>query len=170
MRKILVGLIALAAVTTASVLAADNSPKADVAAMRAVAAAPQLVYSGPTLKSSAFIGKWKCNFTSNRGVSGVLYTSTPTVGITNTTAVVLGHTSVETDHWTYEATGPETAVFTMTSPTRAAQLQAAAAELDKPIPPAAPYIIHAYWQTHNHIVETGSDGVHSATYDCWRRQ
>jgi hypothetical protein len=129
-----------------------------------------IAVSGPTLKSSAFIGKWKCNFTSNGGVSGVLYTSTPKVGITNTTAVVLGHTSVETDHWTYKATGPTTAVLTMTSPTRAAQLQAAAAEIHRPIPPAAPYVIHAYWQSRNNIVETGSDGVHHATYDCTRRK
>jgi hypothetical protein len=132
-----------------------------------------IAVSGPTWTSRDLIGKWKCNFTSHStshgGNSGVLYTSTPKVGITNTTAVVYGHTSVETDHWTYKATGPTTAVLTMTSPTRAAQLQAAAAEIHRPIPPAAPYIIHAYWQSHNHLVETGSDSVHYATYDCTRR-
>lgn len=129
-----------------------------------------LAVSGPTWSSRDLIGKWKCNFTSNRGVSGVLYTSTPKIGVTSSTAVVMGHTSVETDHWAYKATGPTTAVLTMTSPTRAAQLQAAAAELHRPIPPASPYIINAYWQSRNHLVETGSDGVHSATYDCWRMQ
>lgn len=131
-----------------------------------------VAYSGPTWTSSDFVGKWKCNFSSygaSGGGSGILYTSTPKVGITNTTAVVNGHTSVETDHWTYKAVGPTETVLTMTSPTRAAQLQAAAAEIHRPIPPAAPYIIHAYWQSHNHLVETGSDGVHHATYNCMRR-
>ncbi len=127
-----------------------------------------LAVSGPTWTSNDFIGRWKCNFTSNGGTSGVLYTSTPSVGITNTRAVVNGHTSVEIDHWTYRASGPATAVLTMTSPTRAAEEQAQAAELHRPIPPAAPYVIHVHWLSHDHLLETGSDGVHSASYDCRR--
>jgi hypothetical protein len=125
--------------------------------------------SAPTWNPNDFIGSWKCSFTTGHGGSGVLYTSTKSLGVTHTTAVVNGYTSTEIDDWTYKSTGPTTYVLSMTSPTRAAQLQANAQEIHRPIPPAAPYIMHVTWISHNHLREIGSDGVHSASYDCHRR-
>ena len=113
------------------------------------------------------LGNWKCTFSTGE-IDGVIYTTTRVIGTTDARVVVRDRTTTQIDKWTYTPTGPTTASIMMTSPTLIAKVKATEALLGRSIPLPAAYHIQLTWLSHDHLTESGSDGVHSATYDCTR--
>jgi hypothetical protein len=120
--------------------------------------------------ANSFLGHWACSFGTGK-ISGVMYTTTTTVGTSVGYMSVEGHTTPSwSSNWTHNPTGPNSGTLSSIDPGLVAEAQANYERLKTPAPGSisSAHQTQVEWLSPTHLIMTGAQGGHSARYDCTR--